>query len=378
MTLASPDVIVIGAGLHGLSAALHLSQAGMRPIVLEKDYPGRHASGVNAGGVRRLGRHFAEVPLSVESLKMWRHIEELVDDDCGFTPCGQIKVAETEAELDSLQRRVDELRALGYGHEVLIGRDGLRERVPAIAPHCVGGVACHGDGSANPFRTVTAFRRKAESLGVKVQSGVAVRHISRTESTWRVSTTGGEFQAPRLVNTAGAWGGKISAMLGEPAPVRADALMLMITERIEPFLSPVLGATGRTLSFKQFSNGTVLIGGGHRGRTQPDTNRTEVQLGGLRISAQTVRALFPQLRNVQVARFWAGIEGVTPDGLPIIGPSATEENAWHAFGFSAHGFQLGPVSGRIIAELITRGESSLPIEPFRLRRFNTAIGATGD
>lgn len=99
--MSEPDVIVVGGGLHGCSTALHLAMRGVRALVLEKDHIGRHASGVNAGGVRQLGRHAAEVPLSVASMALWHGIRDLVDDDCGFESHGQLKVAETEAELDS-------------------------------------------------------------------------------------------------------------------------------------------------------------------------------------------------------------------------------------------------------------------------------------
>ena len=108
----SADVIVIGGGIHGCSTALHLARLGLRPVLLEKDHVGRHASGVNAGGVRRLGRHLAEVPLSVASMQIWHEIESLVDDDCGFTSHGQIKVAENEKELAILRQRVASMQAL--------------------------------------------------------------------------------------------------------------------------------------------------------------------------------------------------------------------------------------------------------------------------
>src|SRR3981081_2953295 len=118
--MPSADVIVIGGGLHGCSAALHLARAGVSVAVLEKDHVARHASGVNAGGVRTLGRHLAEVPLSVASLEMWHRIEELGDDRCGFESPGQVKVAEDEPGLASLRERVAQLNALGFHHEELI------------------------------------------------------------------------------------------------------------------------------------------------------------------------------------------------------------------------------------------------------------------
>ena len=123
--------------------------------------------------------------------------------------------------------------------------------------------------------------------------------------------------------------------------------MLMITARLPPFIKPVVGATGRTLSFKQFPNGTVLIGGGMLGRASPDENRTELDFTNLAINARTVWDLFPIMRSATVVRAWAGIEARMPDQIPVIGPSGTELGVYHAFGFSAHGFQLGPIVGRI-------------------------------
>jgi len=351
----SPDAIIVGGGLHGLSAALHLARAGLRPLVLEKDYPGRHASGVNAGGVRRLGRDFAEIPLSVEAMRIWHGIDELVDDDCGFTRCGQVKVAETPDELQVLRDRAAAVRALGFDHEEIIGAAELREVVPSIAPHCVGAMICRDDGAANPFRTVTAFRRKAAALGAKIRPGTAVTRVSQRAGTWTVESPAGSFQAPVLVNAAGAWGASVAAMLGEAPPCRADAPMLMITERVAPFLTPVLGAQGRKLSFKQFANGTVLIGGGHRGIADPARNRAVTRLGGLSVSAATVIALFPQLKGARIVRSWAGIEGVMPDGIPV----------------------LGPVTGRILADLVTGGATDLPIGPFRIDRFNAKADGDG-
>ena len=365
----SADVIVIGGGLHGCSAALHLARAGAKPIVLEKDHVARHASGVNAGGVRSLGRHLAEVPLSVASLALWQRIDDLVGDPCGFESAGQIKVAENEAELDLLRARVAQLQALGFDHEEIIGRDEMREQLPALAPHCVGAVICRDDGAALPFRTTLAFKRKGESLGVRFFEGTRVDSLTRVDGVWRVATSAGTFEAPAVVNAAGAWAGRIAEQLGEPVPMVATGLMLAITAPVANFVRPVVGATGRPLSFKQYGNGTVMIGGGQRGRAELDTNRTVLDYEKLAFNARTAIDLFPRMRDAEIVRAWAGIEGMMADDIPVIGPSSTSPGVWHAFGFSAHGFQLGPIVGAIVAELVTTGRARLPIEPFSIERF---------
>jgi glycine/D-amino acid oxidase-like deaminating enzyme len=371
--MAQPEIIIIGGGLHGCSAALHLARRGAKVLVLEKDYVGRHASGVNAGGVRRLGRHPAEIPLSVASLEMWHRIRDLVDDDCGFERNGQVKVAESEAELATLEARVAELHALGFTHEVLIDRQALREVVPAIADHCLGALYCREDGAANPYRTTIAFRRAAEREGAAFAEGARVTAVERDGGSWRIATAEGtSHHAAVIVNCAGAWADRIAAALGESAPVIPSAFMLMISNRLPPFIKPVVGATGRPLSFKQFANGTVLIGGGYQGTLERDGNRTEIDFRGLAMSARTVSDLFPVMRGAEIVRAWAGIEARMPDDLPVIGPSASAAGVFHAFGFSGHGFQLGPICGAIIAELVTTGRTNLPIEPFRIARFHPA------
>jgi len=367
--MSPPDVIVIGGGLHGCSAALHLARRGAHVTVLEKDHVGRHASGVNAGGVRRLGRHLAEVPLAVAAMELWHRIGDLVDDDCGFESHGQVKVAENDREFATLRARVDELTRLGFTHEELIDRAALKEILPAISDHCVGAIACRADGAANPYRTTLSFNRKAESLGVRFIESAAVTALARNGRVWRVESGAGRHEAAVVVNCAGAWADRVAAALGEPVPLEPIAPMLMITAPLPLFVKPVVGAAGRPLSFKQFRNGTVLIGGGHRGRVDRDTNRTELDFAGLAESARTVWDLFPVMRAAQVVRAWAGIEARMPDDIPVIGASSTSEGVFHAFGFSAHGFALGPIVGAIVAELVTGGKTNLPIAPFRIDRF---------
>jgi sarcosine oxidase, subunit beta len=363
------DAIIVGGGIHGCSTALHLCLRGFRPVLIEKDYAGRHASGVNAGGVRQLARHMAEIPLSIRSMDIWETVQDLVGDSCGFDSHGQVLVAEDEDELEICRARVADLNLRGFTHEELIDGKALRCLVPAVAETCPGGVVSRRDGAADPARTTTAFRRRAEELGTTVREGVAATHIRRESNLWHVDAGGETFEAPVLVNAAGAWGGQIAASLGEPVPVETVAPMLMITSRVPEFIRPVVILRGRKLSFKQFANGTVLIGGGHLATPYQDTNETVLDWQKLQESARTVWELFPVMRGATIVRAWAGIEARMKDDLPIIGPSAKYEGLFHQFGFSLHGFQLGPGAGAVMAELIATGNTNTPIDGLRIERF---------
>jgi sarcosine oxidase subunit beta len=362
-------VIVIGGGIHGCATALHCALRGLSVILLEKDHAGRHASGVNAGGVRQLARHVAEIPLSNASMALWHRIEELVDDDCGFTSDGQVLVAENEADLAGCRARVEDLTLRGFHHEELIDAKELRRLVPAVADSCPGGVVSRRDGAAIPLRATQAFKRKAASLGAIIREGIKVETVTRDGKNWRVATEAGNFLAPRIVNAAGAWADRIAADVGEPVPLEVIAPMLMITGPMPAFIKPVVILRGRKLSFKQFANGTVLIGGGYLGRAIRDENRTILDWSRLASNARTVWELFPIMRAAPIVRAWAGIEARMPDDLPVFGPSAIHEGVYHQFGFSAHGFQLGPGAGAVMAEIIATGRSNVPIDGLGIARF---------
>jgi sarcosine oxidase subunit beta len=363
------DVVVIGGGIHGCSTALHLALRGLKPILVEKDYAGRHASGVNAGGVRQLARHIAEIPLSISSMELWERIEDLVGDDCGFSSHGTVLVAESEEELASFRARVDDLRLKGFTHEELIGRGELKRLVPAVSDHCPGGVVSRRDGAADPFITTQAFRRRAVERGVEVMEGVTVTGLARVGRVWRVETSAGPLEAPKVVNAAGAWADRIAAKLGEPVPLEVIAPMLMVTSPLPAFIQPVVILRGRKLSFKQRENGTVVIGGGHLAEPYRDENRSVLDWSKLAISARTVWELFPAMRAATIVRAWAGIEARMPDDIPVIGPSSTSEGVYHQFGFSAHGFQLGPGTGAMMAELVATGRTNVPIDGLGIARF---------
>ncbi len=363
------DVLVIGGGLHGSSSAFHLARRGASVIVLEADYVARHSSGVNAGGVRTLGRPVPEIPLALKSREIWHRMRELIGDDGGFVSSGQLKIAETDEELDECRERVALLESHGFTHEKIIDRETLLEIEPHLTPRVTGGIWVEDDGYALPFRTTTAFRHAAQRHGATFREGTPVSRIEQRAERWFATTPHGEFSADKLVVTAGAWAGELAAQVGESVPVHPEGLMLMVTHRVAPFCRATLGATGRPLSFKQFDNGTVVIGGKLIGIADLEGRHGEVDFVRLVKSANTVVDLFPHLRHLGINRAWAGVEAFTEDSLPVISRSARASNLVYSFGYCGSGFQLGPICGQLVSELVLDGAPSLPLDAFSIDRF---------
>ena len=368
--VATADVVVIGGGLHGTSSAFNLARRGASVIVLEADYVARHSSGVNAGGVRTLGRPLPEIPLALMSREIWHTLPDVVGDDGGFVASGQLKIAESETELDECRERVALLEAHGFTHEKVIDREAVLELEPALAKHVTGGIWVERDGYALPFRTTTAFRLAAERQGVRFYEGTPVIRIEQRGSRWYADTPRGQFAAEKLLVAAGAWSGELARQAGEPVPVHPEGLMLMVTHRVAPFCRATLGATGRPLSFKQFDNGTVVIGGKLIGIADLHGRHGEVDFMRLARSARTVIDLFPHLRHLGINRAWAGVEAFTDDSLPVISPSRTASNLYYSFGYCGSGFQLGPGCGWLVSQMMIDGNTSLPLDAFAIDRFS--------
>lgn len=367
------DVIIIGGGIQGCSTAYHLVKQGVSVAVLEKDSVSQHASGVNAGGVRVLGRHISEIPLSLASMNRWLSLDDELDMETGFRRRSLINIAADQADLDTINERQNQLKQRGFSHEIQLNQSELRDRLPHVNSSCVGGVLSENDGYAIPYKTTFAFRSAAQRLGATFYEGHAVNKLRKVGESWVVNSATQQFESGQLVNCAGAWADKIAVMIGDNAPMSYSAPMLMITSRMPHFATPVVGAISRPLSFKQFENGTVLIGGGAKGFADRNENKTRLDYSKLAAGAKNAIEFFPIMKTASVNRMWAGLEAYMPDNLPVIGKSVRSSNAYHAFGFSAHGFQMGPIIGQVISDLIISGKSEFDLQAFRVDRFERKI-----
>ena len=362
------DVAIVGGGTAGCSTALHLRWRGATVVLLERGVCGGQASGVNYGGVRQQGRDLAELPLARRSREMWGRLAGIVGSDCEFVASGHIKLARSAADMAELEAYRESVRPYGLELE-LLGQSDLRTRYPFLGEAAVGGSLCAEDGAANPRLVAPAFARAARAAGADVREHAPVTTIEHDGARFLVRTAGGiEVSAAALVNVAGAWGHEIAARFGERVPEDVIAPNMCVTEPVPYFMVPNFGVCGGGFYVRQIPRGNVIFGGGRGTADRERLRAYPVAASSLDSSRQTI-ALVPRLRHAQIIRTWTGIEGIMPDSIPVIGPSRTTPGLFHAFGFSGHGFQLGPVMGAVLSELILDGTTPTPIAAFGIGRF---------
>jgi sarcosine oxidase subunit beta len=366
------DVAIVGGGIAACSAAVALRRAGMSVVLLEKRACGAGASGVNFGGVRQQGRDLAELPLARRARVLWGELPRAIGTDGEFAAMGHLKLAYSEADMVGLETYAARAREYGLTLE-MIGRARLAETHPWLGPEVRGASLCAEDGAANPRFVAPAFAWAAQHQGARILEFVRAEAIDRAGDGFAIVAGAHEISARWLVNTAGAWAASVAAHFGERVPLLAIAPNCMVTEPVQAFMTRSLGICGGGVAIRQTSQGSVVIGGGESsvdmdaGRARP---LAEVCATVLR---RAIRAV-PRLARVHMLRSWAGVEGDMIDHIPVVGPSRTTRGLIHAFGFSQHGFQLGPAVGEAVADLITKGEARVDITRLGIERFASVDG----
>lgn len=365
--MRAADVLIIGGGGAGCSAALHLALRGARVILLERGLIGGQASGVNHGGVRQQGRHPAELPLARRSREIWGRMKELTGTDAEFDPCGHLKLARSEAEEAELLRW--NAVAADYGLKPrMIGRNAIRADHSYFGEQVVAGSLLEEDGSANPRLLAPALARAARAAGAELLEHHAVTDLLHDGSRFTVTARETVFTAPVMLNCAGFWGGEVAKRFGEPVPVEPLHPNMLVTEPLPYFCRHNIGVVGGDVYLRQIPRGNVIFGGG-RGEGDPAVPMTRPRPEAAFTAMERAIRLIPRLAEAMIIRSWTGIDGVMPDVLPVMGPSRTTPGLIHAFGFSGHGFMLGPGVGAVLAELVLDGRTDVPLEAFDIGRF---------
>jgi sarcosine oxidase subunit beta len=361
------EAAIVGGGIVGASAALFLRRRGVQVTLLEAGVCGAKASGVNYGGVRRQGRPPEQMPLTRRAHRLWGELPALIGTDGEYVRSGHLKLAYTAADMAELERYRQATRGHGM-HLEMLDRAALDRRFGWLGRNVAGGSFCPEDGHANPRLVSPAFALAARRAGAVVREqapvGSAVhdgeRFVLRAGDTL-------EVRARVLLNCAGAWAHRFAEAFGEAVPETSIHPLMMVTEPLPRFMTVSLGVQGGGIYARQVDRGNCVIGGGRGVSASPDFARPgRAQIGALLAKAA---GLLPALRDAHIIRFWSGVEGSMPDHNPVLGSSRTTPGLFHAFGFSGAGFQIGPAAGEVLADLAATGHTDIPIDAFRIDRF---------
>ena len=368
MPVDSADVVVIGGGVSGLSSAYFLASAGKNVVVVEKETVGGEASGRNGGMIGERVDEPPLIPMAVESLRLWRTMDDELGYPTEFIRQGRLQVAVSEEEMGDLFLERDE--ALRHGVSVdLVDPAEIRDMIPEISERTLGGTFSSNGGHANPQRTVQAFAWAFQDLGGRLYQNTAVTGFKVVDDrVSSVQTTAGAIETDVVVAAAGPQTGLLAAMVGAHVPVAPARVEMLATAPLKPLFDIAL--VGNGLYGRQAARGNLLFGGGPHEwidvglTTEPSKPNTPL----IRNIARRLAELLPGVADIPVIRSWAGVVEQAPDYLPIIDILDSPSN-YVVVTASAHGFGLTPATGRVVSDLVLYGESSVDISGLGLGRF---------
>lgn len=362
------DVVVIGGGVAGCMTALKLAEAGKRVVLFEQRRCGAMASAQNFGGVRQQGREEGELALSMRARELWMQFPQIIGHDCGFRQPGHLKVARKPEDVGILERWAE--MAKGHGLTVtLLSKAALLQQHPYLNPDLLGGSLCASDGFANPRLVGPLFARAARRAGADIREFCPVVGLEREGAGFRIVLQDGRScVADVVVNSAGAWGSRIAAHLGETYDEEPLSPNMVVTEPLAPMITVNYGVCGGDIYFRQTPRGNIIFGGG-KGVADLDRIWARPLASMTAVAVKRMHRMVPGASRAAIIRTWTGIEGSMPDDQPAFGPSPKVPGLFHSFGFSGHGFQLGPGAGAVMSELILNGQTQTDISGLDPARF---------
>ncbi|MBV8681458.1 MAG: FAD-binding oxidoreductase [Caulobacteraceae bacterium] len=349
--MSGASVIVIGAGVTGLSSAWWLARSGVDVLVIDKGIVGWEASGRNGGGAS----HYHS-PLFHEEQKLWPQMDELL----GYTTeyrRERVIFATTEHHLENYRRMAEICRGLGYRVDDLDPAQ-VRSFVPLAGDNVTGGIHLRFGGQANPQRTVQAYAWALQDLGGRVfQHTPALRIVTAGGRVSGVETPRGVLGCDHLVVAAGPQAEALLAPIGLRLPLAPARAEMIVTEPAP--LMPVGGADGNGLYGRQTLRGNLAYGGGPHEWLDVDAlgPRRRPSTPILRNLAKRVAELLPRGAHLRVIRSWAGVVENTPDGRPVLDRIADPGNLTVAT-MSGVGFGLSPATGHAVRDLVIDGRCS--------------------
>jgi len=363
--VSSAEVVVVGAGVTGLSVAFHLAERGIRPVrIYEREGVAAGASGVQPGGVRLQWGTELNCRMALEARAYWQDAEARLEPRLpfGWRACGYLWLAHSKPVLERLAAGVELQNGLGIESRIVSPSEAA-ELLPGLPAGEVAGAAwCAEDGYFDrPQGVVEAFAEAAQRLGVEIERAEVVS----VESAGVRLACGERVAAGQVVVAAGVETPRLLASLGVDVPIESEDRFMLYSEPIrERLVEPLVVSAERHFAAKQLGNGRVLA--------SDLAARGDPVQGELRWRAHvrdTIRALLPQLEFVSFPVLAAGTYDVTPDHQAILGAVPGVDGVWIAAGFSGHGFMMSPVVGSSIAAAMAGEPPNDYLRAFSLERF---------
>lgn len=414
------DVVVIGGGIIGVSAAYFLAKKGYRVALVEKGRVGAEQSGRNWGWVRQQNRDERELPLAKAALSIWGGLEKEIGADLGFRQQGLTYLTDKPAELAGWEKWVNMARGYGVNSRMLSEAEA-NAVVPSSPRRWLGGVHSPSDGYAEPTMASSALAEAARRLGVTIHQNCAARGMETQGGTISaVATEKGRIRTSRVLCAGGAWSSLFCRWHGIDFPqsgVRSTCFATLAGPSVIEggFSTPEFTFrrrldSGYTVSirnrgrieitpqglryardflpmFRARWSSSVSMGVGRSFFTGPEalarwTLDRVSPFEKIRVldpapDEPTIRAAldalskeFPALKGIGVAQKWGGWIDSTPDAVAAIGPVPELSGFFVASGFSGHGFGIGPAAGRLAADLIVGDPPIVDPHPLRFTRFS--------
>jgi glycine/D-amino acid oxidase-like deaminating enzyme len=415
---AQADVVIIGGGIIGTSTALFLAQKGISVALCEKGHIAGEQSSRNWGWCRKMARDPREIPLVIESLRLWERMNETVEAETGFRTCGIMYLGETEADLARLEAWLEHAREYQLDTHIVRGAE-VAERLTGLAKKWAGALYTPSDGKGEPQLAAPAIAEAARRRGAAILTHCAVRGIETAGGRVAgVVTEKGRIACQSVVLAGGAWSRLFCGNLGVELPQLKVLGSVMRTEKLDG--GPEISASGGLFGYRKRMDGgyTVATLGVRTIDLVPDNFRlmmdympaVKLHWKKLRFRFgsrfmeewrmqrrwsldeatpfEAVRTLdpagdpfvlerarnsiaesFPAFRNVKIAESWGGMIDVMPDAIPVISAVDKVPGFYIATGFSGHGFGIGPGAGRLVADMVAGGLTIVDPTPFRLGRF---------
>ncbi len=377
--IATADVVVIGGGITGTSAAFQLARRGLAVALVEKRFIAAGSTGKSSAIIRQHYSNEITARMAHYSLRAFQNFAEITGGgDAGFVRTGFAVLVDSKDRV-GLEENVAMQQRLGVKTQIISAQE-LLELDPGIADAHTAAIAYEPEGGyADPASTTTGYADAARRAGAQIYQGARVTNIEMTNGrVSAVETSAGRIATGAAVNCTNAWAAQIGQMVHIDLPVHASRHQVATFQRPRTHtgLHLTAGDFINHIYYRPEGTALTLVGsidpGEAEDRVDPDHYNESTDYSFIEDASQRIRNRYPYMEQAFSKGGWSGIYGITPDWHPVIDEAPPGSGFFIAAGFSGHGFKLGPAVGVMVADMVTHlGQPTEELERslFRLNRF---------